>query len=517
MELEAGTDPPDPNITEETTDTTNSRFSQPIFFCDEFDLSNVSEFVNVKSKKSQKKKQLVNSFKPKISDKQLSLRPLQQALAGNLANNVNKLIVPPRQIVQTSPEPTSASPSMTPSETPMADSVYRKKYTEQDPGPYMVHVTLISDSNSTTSLHPLKFGNFLKKSNLGNILQDGIKRVGRNRLAITFKTHSDANIFISNMSMNPLYNVVIPTYNICKMGLIKGIPQEWTHEDIVDNLQIPEGYGQIIKSRRLNRKSVNSDGTSWIPTQTVVLTFDGQSLPSRVYSFFSSIPVEQYIYPTVQCFNCCRFGHTRVQCRSKPRCNKCGGEHSGLACNTETFSCVNCRGEHMATNKSCPEFSRQTNIKKHMSQNPISYQEASKLFPIVKKSYSQITSSIPLSAQSLNDVDSSNSVSYKKTVIKKPKQASILNKGYDKSEYKSLIRSISFDESQGKVGSALQSNKEKDTQLPSSDTLNKLLSTLINIIANSELPEHVALSLINNISLSIFNIFKYGQSPPVEL
>lgn len=204
MELEAGTDPPDPNITEETTDTTNSRFSQPIFFCDEFDLSNVSEFVNVKSKKSQKKKQLVNSFKPKISDKQLSLRPLQQALAGNLANNVNKLIVPPRQIVQTSPEPTSASPSMTPSETPMADSVYRKKYTEQDPGPYMVHVTLISDSNSTTSLHPLKFGNFLKKSNLGNILQDGIKRVGRNRLAITFKTHSDANIFISNMSMNPL-------------------------------------------------------------------------------------------------------------------------------------------------------------------------------------------------------------------------------------------------------------------------------------------------------------------------
>nr|XP_053618124.1 uncharacterized protein LOC128679735 [Plodia interpunctella] len=291
---------------------------------------------------------------------------------------------PPLQ-VESSLEPAS----VTQRAPKVAESPYRTFYMQTDPGPYMVQATLISEPMSGTTLHPLKFGSFLMKNGLGNILQDGIKRIGRNRISITFKTCSDANNFLNVMSKNLGYKVAIPTFNICKMGLVKGIPVEWTHEDIKINLRIPDGYGPIVKSRRLSRRTVNSDSDSWTPTQSVVLTFDGQASPSRVYFFFSSIPVEQYIFPTIQCFNCCRFGHTRNNCRSKPRCSKCSGEHSGLSCLVTEHVCVNCSQPHMATNKLCPEFNRQTNIKKHMSENSTSYQEAAKLFPF-KKTYSHV-------------------------------------------------------------------------------------------------------------------------------
>ncbi|XP_053616680.1 uncharacterized protein LOC128678848 [Plodia interpunctella] len=513
MDLEPDPDPPDPkDDSGDFADTTNSIFSKPMFFVDEYDHSNIAEFVNIKNKKKEKKNKLSNSFKTKHTDKQLSMRPLQQALVSEnlILNKKTPNIAGPPLQVESSLEPAS----VTQRAPKVAESPYRTFYMQTDPGPYMVQATLISEPMSGTTLHPLKFGSFLMKNGLGNILQDGIKRIGRNRISITFKTCSDANNFLNVMSKNLDYKVAIPTFNICKMGLVKGIPVEWTHEDIKMNLQIPDGYGPIVKSRRLSRRTVNSDSVSWTPTQSVVLTFDGQALPSRVYSFFSSIPVEQYIFPTIQCFNCCRFGHTRNNCRSKPRCSKCSGEHSGLSCLVTEYVCVNCSEPHMATNKLCPEFNRQTNIKKHMSENSTSYQEAAKLFPF-KNTYSHVATSLQSShPPSSNSVlDNNNIHSYKKTIVKKPKQAPSHSPGYDKQEHNSLIRSISFEETRT-TGTALPANK---APLPSSEELNKLLSTLVNIIANSNLPESVAVTIINNISISIFNIFKHGSSPPVEL
>ena len=146
-----------------------------------------------------------------------------------------------------------------------------------------------------------------------------------------------------------------------RMGIVRDIPIEWTDEEIIDNIKVPDGCGPVIKARRLNRRVSTLDGSEWKPTQTVVLTFDGQILPSRVYCFYSALPVEKYMYPTIQCYKCCRYGHTRTLCRSSPRCYKCGLDHPGDGCDPppDRIKCVSCLGTHFATDKACPELGRQ--------------------------------------------------------------------------------------------------------------------------------------------------------------
>ncbi|KAA5660444.1 hypothetical protein F3G64_34280, partial [Pseudomonas aeruginosa] len=133
----------------------------------------------------------------------------------------------------------------------------------------------------------------------------------------------------------------------------RNIPTEWSEEEIINNISVPLGCGKILKIRRLRRKITVNDNKTFIDTESVVITFDGQVLPKRVYMCFTSLPVDLYIYPTVQCFNCRRFGHVRAQCRSKPRCFKCGQDHTGDSCNVEeeNVSCCLCNGLHFAINK----------------------------------------------------------------------------------------------------------------------------------------------------------------------
>ncbi|KAI5643943.1 hypothetical protein NE865_04119 [Phthorimaea operculella] len=262
------------------------------------------------------------------------------------------------------------------------NSVFRTLYDPNDPGPYIVYVQFAEENGKTgATLHPLDFSYFLYQNGMKNIIENGVKRIGRNRLSISFGSWKEANLFVLNevLAGQKKYQASIPTFNLCRMGIVKGVPESWTHEEIMENIKVPEGYGKILRSRRMNRKTVSASGVvEWVPTKTVTLTFDGQRLPGRVYAFYSALPVQNYILPTIQCHRCCRFGHTKDKCRSRPRCSKCGNEHDAATCIVTEFSCVNCTGDHQATSKICPEFLRQADIKKYMSENNESYLEASK-------------------------------------------------------------------------------------------------------------------------------------------
>ncbi|CAF4946449.1 unnamed protein product [Pieris macdunnoughi] len=84
------------------------------------------------------------------------------------------------------------------------------------------------------------------------------------------------------------------------MGLVRGGPADWSMQEFVETLEIPEGFDIVLKDRRLNRK-INSNGQiTWTPTQTVVLTFHRQTLMERVLSCHNSLSVETYQLPTIQ-------------------------------------------------------------------------------------------------------------------------------------------------------------------------------------------------------------------------
>lgn len=369
-----------------------------------------------------------------------------------------------------------------------------RSYQATDVSPYVIHVQKITAAeNDGTTFHPVMFGKFLVKHNFKNIINGSVKRIGRNRIALAFNNYMDANSFVAHESL-PKNNMkaFIPSFQITRMGIVKGIPSEWSPDEIKSNVNLPIGSGEIVKIRRLNFK-VMIDGTpTWKPSQSVVFTFDGQVLPKRVYVCYNSLPVELYIFPTVQCYNCCRFGHTRLQCRSKPRCYKCGREHTGESCyvKEEDASCCLCNGSHHATSKTCPEYNRQKNIKISMAQNCISYAEASKLHPPISRSFANVTSTPTnlLSHNTHTSLSSSNmSHSYKKTVLIKPRSPPKKDNGYDRVAHNQIIN-----EFQGPSlpnGSALKSQK-------TNDSIKDIITLLINLLSQTSIsPSYVAMIL----------------------
>lgn len=393
------------------------------------------------------------------------------------------------------------SVSATPKEL---NNSYRSQYEHTDIAPFIVHIQKSSSSpNENVNLHPVSFGRFLKKNIFKNIINGSLKKIGRNRLSLSFSNYADANNFINDPSLvSNNYKVFIPSFHITRVGLIRGVPSDWAPDEIINNISVPLGCGKIIKVRRLNRKVKINDNVSWKPTETVVITFDGQVLPKRVFACYTALPVELYIFPTIQCFKCCRYGHTKVNCRSNPRCFKCGNDHFGESCTADvdcTVSCCLCKGSHFATSKSCPEHLRQENIKSFMAQNCVSYAEASKHYPSVNKSYAEILTSTPEISNNKRQSQfntfpqgQSKPQSYKKTVFIKPKSPPKSSKGYDYDFHNSIIQEYNNNNTlSNNDGSLIKMKKNNNSQ--EEVTINTILS-LIQLLSQSQLitPDNAA-------------------------
>lgn len=376
---------------------------------------------------------------------------------------------------------------------PRPSPIGREFYESTDVAPYLVHIQKESNPDDSTVLHPIAFGKLLQKQQFTNIVNGSLKRIGRNKIALAFTHFDAANMFLRHESLpkNKL-KAFIPTFNLTRMGLVRGVPAEWSPEQVTENINVAVGCGKIIKIRRLNYKTTVNGSPVWKPSQTVVITFDGQVLPKRIFMCFNALPVELYTYPTIQCYNCCRFGHTKMQCRSKPRCFKCGQEHTADSCSIEDdcSSCCLCSGSHYATSKSCPEFNRQKRIKQSMAECCISYSEACKLHPQVSKSYADvIATSRPSPVIGKMPPPSSSNMTYRKTVLLKPRSARQPSKGYDQAAHQQLIKN--YDMPPPANGSALKAHSSTDNEQQS---LTNIIVALISTLSQTDLlkPDNAA-------------------------
>lgn len=401
--------------------------------------------------------------------------------------------------------------------------MFRKQFIPSDCSPYVIHIQKQQESpNDGASIHSMAFGNLLKKLNFKNIVNGSVKRIGRNRVTLSFTKYQDANDFLNDKRLTDnKYKSFIPSFHVIRMGVIKGVPAEWSLDEVKENISVPVGCGDVIKLRRLNYKVMVDGSPVWKPSQSVVLTFDGQVLPKRIFMCYNSLLVDLYVFPTIQCFNCCRFGHTQMQCRSKPRCYKCGQGHTGSSCDIEEdcASCCLCSGLHFAINKRCPEFERQKNIKLTMAQSAISYAEASKLHPSVTKPYADVVMASPPSFQTVINSPSHTqthtaSQSYKKTVFLKPRNIPKPQKGYDSQAHHNLSKDYNMQSASGNGSALLSQPKEQSTK----DIILEILKIFSNSNSNMNLEPNIIAQLISLLS-KVFN-FNNGeqiQSSPVEL
>lgn len=80
-------------------------------------------------------------------------------------------------------------------------------------------------------------------------------------------------------------------------------------------------------------------------------------------------------FPVTQCSGCWKFGHFLKFCPVKKLlCPKCGGEHNN--CEKSDIKCLNCKGNHLVLDKTCPLFLKEKAIKEIMSHRNISYKQA---------------------------------------------------------------------------------------------------------------------------------------------
>ncbi|XP_045541540.1 uncharacterized protein LOC123723044 [Papilio machaon] len=389
-----------------------------------------------------------------------------------------------------------------------------KSYANDDKGPFVVQVSRdVEDPTSGASLRAITFGQFLHKHKISSILHDGVKNVGRNKIIVEFSTAHAANHFLVNPILSLCkFKAFIPTYNMTRMGLVKGVPIDWSMSELVQSLELPPGCGEVLKARRLNRKTTQENVTTWIPTQSVVLTFRGQILPSKVYSYHTSLPIETYKLPTIQCLNCCRFGHTKTICRSQPRCYRCSQSHAGESCEIDKnlASCLHCSGKHFANDKACPEFTRQQSIKVIMSQNNISYMEAAAQFPSVRRSYAEMAKEMftppaySPKTPSCPTTQPTPKTSYRQTTFRSPRPRAPPGKGYDRGAHQNIVGECA---SSLPNGHALNQNSPPNETLPMLEQLSTLLLSLITPCSDIPLPSNVA----KNIS-KLFKILQDGPN-----
>lgn len=417
-------------------------------------------------------------------------------------------------------------------------SVARPTYQPSDACPYVVHVQRKQlNPDDSVSIHPVSFGRFLKLHKFKNIINGSLKKIGRNRLTLSFSDHKDANDFLSNSALESAnYKAFIPSFSVMRMGIVRGVPTDWSEEEIKEQVSVPIGCGKILKVRRLKRKLTVDGNTELKSTESVVLTFDGQILPKRVFLCYTSLQVELYIYPTVQCYKCCRFGHVKTQCRSTPRCFRCGEGHLGENCSVseDDTCCILCKGLHSATSKKCLEYARQKAIKETMAKSCISYSEASKQHaPISKISYADALLSSPNVSHmntTVNSVfepvtspkfsdNSVTSTSYRKTVFLKNNRPPKTSNGYDVAAHKALAKD--YDMPAPSKGSVINSNKISDlSNMSISDLIVALLQSLsqLNQVNSNILPSNAA-CLSNMISQDHTNVNngQFAKSPTMEL
>ena len=165
----------------------------------------------------------------------------------------------------------------------------------------------------------------------------------------------------------------IETQNHSRRGIIFDVDDELTNEEIQSLLGIHAE--RIIKKK----------GGETIRTNRIILYFTDE-MPEHVYLGWKRFRVSLYVPPPLRCYNCQKFGHKAIHCRSKTKCPTCSGNHSHGECVAQgkieerRVVCPNCRGNHPAYHRDCRFYQEAKSIKTIQVTKQVSYAEAAKTF-----------------------------------------------------------------------------------------------------------------------------------------
>ena len=308
---------------------------------------------------------------PMCTESTLKRHRSETCLSSPLSPVLKKIPPPPPLF----PKPTAvdSDPNKSNDNVPQSGLNFSKDnnalYTRSCTGPFYVY--LESTGAASSRLHPMSVGRRLRQVNAQG--WDKIHSIGFSRVKIHFTTRDAANRLVNNSLLPELgLKAFIPRGLVQKRGVLRDVDIALTNEEI---LKYTRSNHPILEVRRMTRKSEGRIR----PLPVVVLTFEGTVLPATITIDGVNTKVQPYVPSVLQCDKCLRFNHLAAQCRSNPRCGRCGGPHIITDCHDDTSKCGNCGGDHLATSRSCPSFLRAKKTKEVSVIQNISFSEARKL------------------------------------------------------------------------------------------------------------------------------------------
>ncbi|KAJ2945186.1 hypothetical protein O0L34_g9255 [Tuta absoluta] len=221
---------------------------------------------------------------------------------------------------------------------------------------------------------PMAFAKLLNSENIKNALQ--IVRKSPFKIQIRFGAIDEAQALLNNAKFAELGYKCQLTYGgdvTFSYGIIKGVDLDLHEEDISKLLECDFKITSVKRLRRLDESG------KWVPCETIRVCFLSAVLPTYVYAYGCRFKVWRNVFPVTQCRGCWKFGHFFKYCPLKKMlCPKCGGEHDN--CTKINIKCLNCKGNHLVLDKSCPIFQKEKAIKEIMSYENITYKCAYELY-----------------------------------------------------------------------------------------------------------------------------------------
>lgn len=218
----------------------------------------------------------------------------------------------------------------------------------------------------------IAFAKLLKAEKIENVLR--IKYKSPYKALIQVKNKEQAEKILKSPKFDELgFRRQLTLVTNLSYGVVKGVDLDMEDKEI---LEVFKSRYEIMTINRLKR--LNYDG-KWIKSETVRFCFNNPTPPAYVFAYEARFKVERYVFPVTQCSGCWKFGHLIKYCPSKQlTCPKCGQNHAN--CEITNIKCLNCKGDHIVLDKSCPIFIKEKNIRNIMSEQNVTYRKALQIY-----------------------------------------------------------------------------------------------------------------------------------------
>lgn len=160
-------------------------------------------------------------------------------------------------------------------------------------------------------INPVKLTKAIKKA-VGDV--ESAKTLRNGNIIIFCKNEKQQKVAQGIKSMlGQSVSCTVPSKRVWLKGVIYGIPIDVSTNTIKSNIK---GV-KVTEVKRLkcvrNKEKVDS--------LSVMLQFDEEKMPERVYIGYVSYAVRAYVPPPIRCFKCQKYGHVAAVCKGKQRCD----------------------------------------------------------------------------------------------------------------------------------------------------------------------------------------------------